>query len=198
MITRNKKIQQRGTIVYIMVLIGFGGIFLSQTVSNAKQEALQSINNLVRLSDNKPATARIPLDYKSINAEDLPQYVESNTDEIVRMAKLMEGDWVRVNSNTKELNGLRIHFKTSDDGTQISGVVTDVPPSARYGFSVGDVKFKGLKGSFSAGFSIQDKIVKNINSKEYEVTDIQISQDGRMIEVSSGGDHLYTLEKIIK
>lgn len=198
MITRNKKTQQRGTIVSIMVLIGFGGIFLSQTISNSQQEALQSINNLTRLSDNKPAAARIPLDYKSVNAEVPPQYVESNTDEIIRMAKLMEGDWVRVNSNTKGLNGLRIHFKTSNNGTQISGVVTDVPLSARYGFSVGDVKFKGLKGSFSTGFSMQDKIAKNINPNEYEATDIQISQDGTMIEVSSGGNYLYTLEKVIK
>lgn len=200
MFTRNKKARQRGIIASAIVVIGVTGIFLTQNMPYSQMEALQSINNLTKLSDGKPAEAKIPLDYKEINTDTPPQYVESTIDETIKMVKLMEGDWVRVNSvGVKEFNGIRIYFKPSDDGEQIIGIITELPATVHGEFNRGDIKYKGLKGTFGSGFSIQDKLAKeNGEGDKYSLTDIKISPNGKHIEVSSGGEPLYTLERVLR
>mgnify|MGYP000897380685 CR=1 FL=1 len=200
MFTRNKKVRQRGIIASVLTAIGIGGVFLIQSMPYSQIEALQSINNLTKLSDGKPAVARVPLDYKEINTDTPPQYVESTTDEIIKMVGFMEGDWVRVNSvGVKEFDGIRIYFKPSDDGEQIIGVITELPATIHGEFNRGDIKYKGLKGTFGSGFSIQDKLAKeNGEGDKYSLTDIKISPDGKHIEISSGGEHLYTLERVLR
>ena len=199
MFTRNKKARQRGIIASAIVAIGVTGIFLAQNMPYSQMAALQSINNLTKLSDGKPAEAKIPLDYKEINTDTPPQYVESTIDETIKMVKLMEGDWVRVNSvSVKEFDGMKIYFKPSDDGEQITGVITEIPATVHGEFARGDIKYKRLRGSFGSGFSIHDKLAKGSGKEQYTTADIQMSTDGKQIDVSSGGEHLYTLSRILR
>ena len=56
------------------------------------------------------------------------------------MVKLMEGDWVRVNSvSVKEFDGMKIYFKPSDDGKQIIGIITELPATVHGEFNRGDL-----------------------------------------------------------
>jgi hypothetical protein len=197
MITRNKQTQQRGMIATALVVVGLGGVFLSQSISDSQQVALQSINALTKLSDQKQAVARIPLDYKSINVEAPPQEVESTSGEVMSMVKAMEGDWIRTNSLNNELfNGMRIHFRSSDDGSQVIGTITSLPQTASNSFSRGEIKYKGLRGSFHSGFFIQDKVSRGIEGDPFSEVDIQMSPEGKEIKISAGGDFLYSLTRI--
>ena len=198
MITNNKQAQQRGVLASILIIIGFSGVFLSQTITDAQDQALQSINNLVKLSDQKSTASQIPLDYKSINTNTPPQEVESTRADLVKMTKLMEGDWIRTQSKIEAFNGMRVHFKTSSDGFQTVGVVTALSEGMERNFSIGEIKYKELRGAFRTGFYIQDKVIRNSTGDPYVETSLRISKDGNSLIFSSGSETLYTLSRIIQ
>ena len=144
-------------------------------------------------------SVKIPLDYKSINTDTPPQKVESTAEEIMVMVKALEGDWLRTNTvNNKNFNGMRIHFRTSDDGSQTIGTITYLPDQAKTEFSLGEVKYKSLRGTYHTGFYIQDKLARSIADGQFVNVDIQMMPDGKEIQVFSDGGYLYSLIRIIQ